>query len=105
MEGLSRMEVGGERFRERVARKNVNKGKSGADVYASQGRMYLGKQRKTRDLPVARKNVNKGKHETFQARRREEECKRRETRDLRSGRGALRPSDIIEGKKRIYIPL
>ena len=25
MEGLSRMEVGGERFRERVARKNVNR--------------------------------------------------------------------------------
>ena len=45
MEGLSRMEVGGERFRERVARKNVNRGKSGAEavevhrVYASQGRM------------------------------------------------------------------
>jgi len=96
------MEIGGKRFRERVARKNVNKGKSGADVYASQGRMYLGKQRETRDLPVARKNVNKGKHETFRC---EEECKRRETRDLRSGRGALRSSDIIEGKKRIYIPL
>jgi hypothetical protein len=28
MEGLSRMEVRGERFRERVARKNVNRGKS-----------------------------------------------------------------------------
>jgi hypothetical protein len=27
MEGLSRMEVGEEKFRERVARKNVNKGK------------------------------------------------------------------------------
>jgi hypothetical protein len=31
MEGLSRMEpVGGERFRERVARKNVNKGNAGS---------------------------------------------------------------------------
>ena len=50
-----------------------------------------------------REDVNKGKHETFQAevRRPREECKRRETRDLRSGRGASRSSDIIEGKKRV----
>jgi hypothetical protein len=64
-------------------------------VYASQGRI---------------KYVNKGKRGTFQVEatvftRREEECKQRETRDLRSGRGASRSSDIIVGKKRIYIPL
>jgi hypothetical protein len=58
MEGLGRMDVGGEKFR-RVARKNENKGKRGLF------------QAEAVEVPrahrVARKNVNKGKHETFQA--------------------------------------